>query len=416
MGSVWGLQRYALLASIFFLIIGTFWLLGSLQEPIFFHIVGASYYPLANILSFVILLPLMLFYLTALARYGLCTVFVFFTLAYAVFFFCMGLLLLHPTIGLANAVPASERVLGWFFYLVARNYGTFLVTLFWSFATSVTSVGDAKMVFPFLSALAQIGSIAGSTLAKQSDLLGVPALVMASAGAMVLLAGLFHLAHQYYAPQRQLDVTTDWRDMFVGLQLLWQRPYLRRVFVISTAHLVVGALFDYQMNLRAHECHPSIEQFAWFKGLYGQLLNSFTLCVSLGGTQFLLGAIGVWGCLLLYPLITAGAVSIMVLWPTLWVLAGGVVVIRGLSFVFNNPTKEILYIPESDDVRFKVKSWIDMIGYRFAWVCGSALTEFCQTAGSVVWGALSLGALAVWFPCAWSVGQQFEKKSKKHSG
>jgi hypothetical protein len=46
-----------LLSSLFFCIVGTFWLLGSLQEPIFYHLVGRQYHPQVNVLAFVCIMP-----------------------------------------------------------------------------------------------------------------------------------------------------------------------------------------------------------------------------------------------------------------------------------------------------------------------------------------------------------------------
>ena len=96
--------------------------------------------------------------------------------------------------------------------------------------------------------------------------------------------------------------------------------------------------------------------------------------------------------------------------PTLWPIFIAMVVIRALAFGLNNPTKEIVYIPESADVRFKAKSWIDMIGYRASFAFGSQLTalfkhsfELLVPAGALI----SIGVLGVWIYCALLVGESF---------
>jgi AAA family ATP:ADP antiporter len=39
-------------------------------------------------------------------------------------------------------------------------------------------------------------------------------------------------------------------------------------------------------------------------------------------------------------------------------------VIKGMSYALNNPTKEILYQMTSINIKFKCKSWIDTFGQR----------------------------------------------------
>ncbi|MGD1997498.1 MAG: hypothetical protein PVJ92_01140 [Candidatus Dependentiae bacterium] len=412
--SAFDLRKHSLLAALFFLIIGSFWLLGSLQEPIFYHLVGRYHHPQVNIIAFLPIIPLMFGYLAALQRWGPMPVFVGASLGYAAFFTGAAFLLQHPTIGLANTQPEATRLLGWLIYAIIKTYGSFLVTLFWTFATSITTVEEAKMTFPAIFAIAQLGSLSGSHLACYALQWGIPLLIYGAAASMLLMALLFYVIHRYYMPVRPTRTPASVAELFSGARLLLQRPHLRRIFVVSTAFLVITTFYDYQMHALAHAAYPTVEQFAWFKGMYGKVVNGFTLVFALGGTQLLLRLFGVHWCLLLYPVLTAGAVLMMWQWPTLLVVTAGMVLLRGLSFALNSPAKEILYIPESPQVRFKVKSWIDMIGYRFVWALGSGVTELIKEPVSfaiTASGVMSLGVLAVWLPCAWSLESQSKEKS-----
>ena len=402
------LRKHGALAALFFLIIGSFWLLGSLQEPIFYHLVGRQYHPQVNMIAFFAIVPLMFAYLAALQRWGATRVFVGASLLYAAFFTGAAVLLQHPTIGFANTQPDASRLLGWVVYAIIKTYGSVLVTLFWTFATSITTIEEAKITFPAIFAFAQLGSMGGSHLACHAAEWGISALLFVAVGAMVLMAWLFYVVQQRYVSVRLPRTPTSVKELFSGAKLLLQRPHLRHIFVISTAFLVITAFYDYQMHALAHAAYPTVESFAWFKGMYGKVVNGFTLLFALGGTQTLLQLFGVRWCLLLYPLLTAGAVAMMWQWPTLWIVAGGMVLLRGLSFALNNPAKEILYIPETPEVRFKVKSWIDMIGYRLMWALGSGLTDLVKEPVALAVaasGAMSLGVLAVWLPCAWLLGR-----------
>lgn len=50
-------------------------------------------------------------------------------------------------------------------------------------------------------------------------------------------------------------------------------------------------------------------------------------------------------------------------------------VIKGMSYALNNPTKEILYQRTSSAIKFKCKSWIDTFGQRSAKAGGSLITN-----------------------------------------
>ena len=57
-------------------------------------------------------------------------------------------------------------------------------------------------------------------------------------------------------------------------------------------------------------------------------------------------------------------------------------VIKGMSYALNNPTKEILYQMTSTNIKFKCKSWIDTFGQRSNKAAGSLITN--QFANSMV--------------------------------
>jgi AAA family ATP:ADP antiporter len=94
-----------------------------------------------------------------------------------------------------------------------------------------------------------------------------------------------------------------------------------------------------------------------------------------------------------------------------------VVIFKALSYVLNNPTREVLYVPTSKDVKFKAKSWIEAFGGRTS-----------KGAGAVVTGALggslptllffgtfiSLGVVGFWIFVATLVGNKFDQLQKEN--
>lgn len=131
---------------------------------------------------------------------------------YTFLFSLIGLLLMHPTLGIYNTNPDPSRVslsadghtytsrgcgmrvhmhwimaiissllmesdllnqvLGWVSYCAIESFGSIGVANFWAFANSVYDLESAKKSYGLLVACAQLGSIAGPTLVTQADTLG----------------------------------------------------------------------------------------------------------------------------------------------------------------------------------------------------------------------------------------------------
>jgi ATP:ADP antiporter, AAA family len=94
------------------------------------------------------------------------------------------------------------------------------------------------------------------------------------------------------------------------------------------------------------------------------------------------------------------------------------ILIKGLSYALNNPTKEVLYIPTSKDVKFKSKSWTELFGSRLLKGGGESAVVLLRNtaAGVLVWGSvLSLGIVGVWIMFAKYVSGTFEKLQKDHT-
>jgi AAA family ATP:ADP antiporter len=50
----------------------------------------------------------------------------------------------------------------------------------------------------------------------------------------------------------------------------------------------------------------------------------------------------------------------------MWVLFMLLSVLKAITFSLNEPVKELLYMPTSEAIKFKVKAWIDVFGARCA--------------------------------------------------
>ena len=416
------LKKFGLLSAIFFFIIGSYWLLRPLKDGIFATLVGLEYQPMAKIFSVCIIVPLVLFYAKLVDWFEKHKLFYVICSLYGIGFLLIAYLLTHPTIGLANEVASPYRLLGWISYFAIESMGSIIVALFWSFVASSTDSSSAKRGFALIISGAQIGSILGPTMARYAEYLGLPLLtVIAAVGIFIvpLFIKLFmvKIASKEQPTEEQIqDAKKPKTGMLEGLKLLLTRPYLLGIFAIATFYEVIGTIMDFQMKMLAKQVYPSKEAFTAFLGLFGQSANILALVMALLGTSFLMRRFGLTFCLLTFPIAVGLVVGYVYINPVLWTVFASMIVVKGLSYALNNPSKEMMYIPTSKDVKFKAKSWIDMFGARSAKAAGSGVNNvFAASLPSLMlYGTMiALGLVGVWIVAALFVGKTFNKLTKE---
>jgi AAA family ATP:ADP antiporter len=174
------------------------------------------------------------------------------------------------------------------------------------------------------------------------------------------------------------------------------------IFVVATFFEVIETVFDYQLKTLANQTYHSAAAVTEFDAIYGFMVNLLSFVFALVGTSFFIRNFGLRFCLVAFPLTVACSVICMWSFYGLWVLAFGLVAIKGLSYALNNPCKEILYIPTSTDIKFKAKSWIDVFGSRSLKGVGGVINAcFPLIADLAVYGTMiSLGIIGLWLPVA----------------
>jgi ATP/ADP translocase len=77
------------------------------------------------------------------------------------------------------------------------------------------------------------------------------------------------------------------------------------------------------------------------------------------------------------------------------------VVMRGLNYGFNDPLREILFIPTVKDIQFKSKAWIGSFGRTIAKTSGSSLNILATQAPHFIIAIQS--AFSITLALAWAV-------------
>ena len=448
------LLRTLCLSSTLFFMIGGYWLLRSLKDPVLSALCGVTAIPKAKMLSVLVVLVVVSIYNKLLdSSYKKHTLFYIFGMVYFCIFVVISLLLKHPTIGLPNEVPSYSRLLGWISYCSIESFGSVMVSLFWSFTNSNFDLESAKSSYGLLVASAQIGSILGPTLVNvKAESWGVANIYFIGSLSMLLLQACMWLYVTVYGTNetgaKNNENKNDGDEPFKkkkknkagvleGLYLFMKHNYVKGIFAISCLFMVEVTIVDYTMKVLAKDhfsgVHPcEMGQSCWdpseasnhglssdataafttFMGLFGQSTNTLSFLLSFFGTSAIIRYLGLRLTLLLFPTMCLIVIIIVRVNPTLYVVFAAMMILKANSYALNNPTKEMLYQPTSSAVRYKAKSWIDIFGARGSKAMGSVVTNaFSDSAANLVQNGSLVGMMVASF-LIWNarfMGRSFEE-------
>lgn len=413
--TLWGdltkedLGKFGLLAVVFFLIIGAYWTMRTMKNAIFMKVVGSAGLPYATIVTMLFMVIVVMAYAKLVDVMQKHTLLYAFAIIYGCVVLAIAYFLNHPTIGIPNPVVGKFRLFGWLVFLAIESFVMLACTLFWSFVASSMDTLSAKRGYPIILFAAQVGSLLGCSVGTRATKIGLSKLLFVAALGIFLIPVLIRIFVKRYSVAPVAQVHEEKATGLVeGLRLLLTKPYVMGIFVVATIYEIIGVIFEYQLNVLENHAFHSASGVTEFEALFGVMVNTLSLCFTIFGTSFLLRNFGLRVCLVVYPLTVACAVCFMWAFNGLWTVALGLAVIKGLSYALNNPSKEILYIPTSRDVKFKAKSWIDIFGNRFTKGLGSGVNALFPVMSTlVIFGSLiSLGLIGFWIAVAVYVGRK----------
>ncbi|VEU41244.1 unnamed protein product [Pseudo-nitzschia multistriata] len=445
------MMRTLCLAMTLYFMIGGYWMLRSLKDSVLMALCGYQAIPKAKMLSVFVVLGVVSVYNhlldSDLAKHQL---FYIFGTFYFFLFTAIAMMLMNPTIGLANKYQDEGRILGWVSYCAIESFGSVMVSLFWSFANSNISLETAKSSYGVMVAFAQLGSIMGPAIVTRfAEEWGIAQCYLLGAMNMLLLQGTMYFYIRTYGSNetRSKDGEVDESGkskkkkeragILEGLKLFWEFNYVKGIFAISCLFMVEVTIVDFTLKVLAKEyfseeypceisnpdCYnaetkvfglteEASNAIASFMGLFGVATNSLSFIFSLLGTSAVIRKFGLRLTLLLFPTLCLVVIIVVRLRPTLYVVFLAMIMLKANSYALNNPTKEMLYQPTSSAVRYKAKSWIDIFGARGSKALGSVVTNAFSDSATTLVANGSIVGMAVSCFLIWNarfMGKLFEE-------
>lgn len=317
---------------------------------------------------------------------------------------------------LLHVATAEQNIwIGRLFFIWASVFNLFVVSVFWALIVDVFNAEQGKRLFGFIAAGATLGGIVGSSvtaiLAKQ-----VPATYLLLGSALLLEAAVFcvrRLSRLSGALQRtpgERDEPPIGGSALSGLKHALGSPYLIQVGVYILLFAVTSTFLYFQQAEIARQNFADRGARTAFFARVDLWVNILTLGAQLFLTARLLRWIGVALTLAALPLISILGFGALALAPTMAVLVFYQVFRRAGNFAFARPAREVLFTVVPREDKYKAKSFIDTVIYRFgdqagAWsYAGLGLLGMAMTGIAVVAVPISLVWLvnALWL--GWKQG------------
>lgn len=432
------LQKFGILASLFFLIIGTYWTLRPMKDSIFNALVGIDYQPMAKWLSLVLIIPLIIIYsklIDAFPRhkvfYGLVSVYA----ALAAFFYFM---FSNSTFGLSVATQNPMNLIGWAWYVYVESFGSLVVTLFWAITADTTTPESASRGFPMIALLGQMGNIFGPFilnarflgLSNSAPIVGICSILMIL---MALVLGVFmsvtpSSALAGYKGAGAHDDAEQEPGFAEGLKLLLSHGYLLGIFAIITIYEIIITVIDFHFKKSVTVAFNNVEaDINSYLASYATMTGVVaTVCV-LFGISNIQRRLGMTASLITLPLLVGVAVAFIKFHPASITVAFWIMVLsKAINYVLNQPTLKQLYIPTTKSTKYKAQAWSDTFGSRGSKALSSGINMFRKTfttrmgdlAGAAMFmtmiAGISAGLIVLWLFAAVYTAKAYNKAIKEN--
>lgn len=436
----------ALMASYFFLVITSFWILKPLKKTLFIgyytasaaagggvdgfdlggeHLDAAQAEQLAKVLNMVVAaVAAVVFSLLAvrLRRQQLTYVFTFF------------FLVLYGLFAAVLSEPSAWAV--WAFYLFGDLFSTLMVATFFAFLNDSVSSDAAKRLYGLIGFGGVAGGVFGSSaVAVWISTLSLPAWLGVAALIALLIVAVAWAAARHFdrleapalaaaeateagaSPAKAAGTAIDeplTPGPLEGMKRVFGSGYLLAIVAIVGLYELVSTVVDFQFT-------QSMIQFSENETARNQnfatvfaITNWLSMAVQLFATSFVMRRLGLGAALMVLPCAIAFASMGFAWLPSLWL--GGLLntADNAFSYSINQSAKETLYVPTTPAEKYQAKALIDMFVQRFAKALGVALSivvtqNFVGLEGLRSLSFLILPVIALWMWAALYAGKRFKE-------
>jgi AAA family ATP:ADP antiporter len=412
-----------------FLVIGTFWILKPLKNGLFiehydasgfvlagWHFAAAEAELLAKVLNMgvaIVAVAVFTWLARRFRRERLTAILMLFFIA--------------ADLAYAQLLAAPGPAVVWSFYLFGDLFSTLMVATFFAFLNDSVTPEAAKRLYGFVGLGAVLGGVVGSSvLGVFIASLRAPTWLYACAAVGAVIVVVAGAAGRLVQPGAAVAATASEpaprrNPAIEGAALVLRSRYLLSIAAIVGLYEIVSTVMDFQFTSTvAHFLNG--DAIGTRLSRVFAVTNVVSMLVQFFLTPLVMQTWGLGVALLVLPAATAAGSLAFLARPSLWVGSMLNIADNAFSYSINQSAKEALYVPTTEDEKYKAKAFIDMFVQRAAKAVAVGVSLglgwWFHDFASLRWSSLvTLALIAVWLIAARTAGRGYPGATRTaHSG
>jgi AAA family ATP:ADP antiporter len=327
--------------------------------------------------------------------------------------------------GVLSGGGAPAPWMNWAFYLFGDAWSTVWVTTFWAYLTELTRTEQSKRLYGLIGAGGVIGGLmANFTVWQYIQKSGIGVLLAGAAVVTVIVAAIVlrletiarrpgaAISRQASASPKTTSEKTapKGNPVFDGARLVVASKYLLAIAMITFLYEINSQILDYQYSSAAETIQGAGGTQAFF-GRVGTIIGVISVVTQLFLVSFITRTFGITTALLILPAAMAAASGIYFVTPMLMTAALLTISDNSFNYSINQTAREMLYVPTSDDVKYKARAFINMLVQRVGKGAAILMALGFDAMSNLPIRYLSILAfavIAIWVAFGWYAGRQFD--------
>ncbi|EIT69029.1 MULTISPECIES: Npt1/Npt2 family nucleotide transporter [Hydrocarboniphaga] len=303
------------------------------------------------------------------------------------------------------------------FYVLVDIFSVVLVEQFWSLTNSVYDSKEGKRWYGLIASGGLVGGMVGGLTAStlvDTGLLDTPDLISVAAALvlfMMLLTSRLARAGLYREKPAVAAARLEAQAQPVDFGLVWDSILSNRFILLITLLLlfsqVCEPIVEYQFMHHVEQTYTDQNARTVFLSEFLSLLSAIALGINLLLTPLIHRYLGVVGGLMVQPVLLGMASLAYLVHIDLRMAMAMKLTDRGLSYSINRASRELLYVGADAARIFKVKAWIDMVGYRTFKIVGNVaiigISALPDRFGDYMLGGVVLSICVAWALAVWAL-------------
>src|SRR3954451_20437523 len=296
----------------------------------------------------------------------------------------------------------------WMLYVLnvwVSLFSIVLVSQGWLVASNIFDAREAKRLYPLLGTGMVLGAACGGEFTSRTALLvGTRNLLLASAVMVILAYIAFRCATRgskdsVREAKAAHEEETDFS--FTGMvKDIARVRHLQIIVGLMAAMYMVDTLVEYQFQVTASAVHKGDNLTAFFGKFYGLYLNLTELVFQLFVTSVVVRRFGVGGTLQIAPACIVAASSVVLASHSVATSSAVRLTEAATRYKLNRTGMELLYMPLPQELRNRIKAFIDICVDRLARGFGGLLLVLL-TATSLDLGVRGIAVVVIALCIPW---------------